>query len=233
MEESSFMKNSIKSFVRRGGRLSPTHQDVLKTLWPHYGLSVEKAPHLSQQFLKEAPLVLEIGFGNGEHLFSQAHDHPENNYIGIEVYRGGLARLLTRCLTHPLSNLKLLNEDATTFLAALPPEYLEGVFILFPDPWPKTRHHKRRLIQPNFVECVWHTLKEKGWVHCATDWEPYARAMMNVFSRCEGFKNYYGVGQFAPSTREMETKFERRGKKLGHCVKDLLFNKISSKQLKD
>jgi tRNA (guanine-N7-)-methyltransferase len=167
----------------------------------------------------------------GEALATLARAHPENDYLGIEVYRPGIGSLLAKLAAEGLGNVRLFCADAVEVLEQTIPEAsLDAVYLFFPDPWPKTRHHKRRLIQPPFVELIGRKLKVGGRLYLATDWEDYAQQMMRVLSAAPRFTNLTGPGQYAPRPSERPlTKFERRGQALGHRVWDLGFERIADR----
>ncbi len=209
--------------------MTPSQQRSLDQLWPEFGIEPGTGIVPSTLFGREAPLHMEIGFGMGHALFELASIHPDEDYIGIEVHRPGVGRLLDEIDKNSLHNIRLLKHDAVEVLKQQLPECcLDTVMLFFPDPWHKKRHHKRRIIQPDFVEMVRRCLKPGGIFHLATDWEEYAEWMMEVMSSADGFSNHAGVGQFAPRPESRPiTKFEKRGLRLGHGVWDLLFEKRS------
>lgn len=187
---------------------------------------LERPRVLEEPRILERPRVLEIGFGRGDSLFKMCQDFPEQDFIGVEVYRPGLVSLLSKLEHCPLSNLKLCLSDALDVLKKLPPASLDKVQIFFPDPWPKQRHHKRRIIQPAFIQQLSQHIKPMGILHLATDWEDYAKHMMRILSDNSDFLNMYGQGQFAPRPRERAmTKYEARGERLGHKTWDLIFQR--------
>jgi tRNA (guanine-N7-)-methyltransferase len=173
-------------------------------------------------------VFLEIGFGNGDSLVEIAANHPENNYLGIEVHRPGVGHLLLKAAARELANLRVLRHDAVEVLKdGMAAGALEGVFLFFPDPWPKTAHHKRRILQPAFVELLARAIRPGGTFHAATDWEEYARQMMKVLSAAATFENSAGPGHYAPRPGYRPlTKFEQRGIRLGHGVWDLVFRRL-------
>ncbi|ADE15081.1 tRNA (guanine-N(7)-)-methyltransferase [Nitrosococcus halophilus Nc 4] len=220
---------SITSFVRREGRITPAQKKALAQLWPRYGISLGAEPmDLEAIFNRKAERILEIGFGNGDSLVEQARAAPEKDFLGIEVHRPGVGHLLLRLEAEGVDNIRVICDDAWKVLQHhLPEQSLQGVQIFFPDPWPKKRHHKRRLIQPPFVDLLWHKLKPDGWVHLATDWQNYAAQMMAVLSQHPGFGNLAGEGRFAQGPGERpSTKFERRGQQRGYQVWDLKLKKL-------
>lgn len=219
----------IRSFVRRQGRLTKGQQRALQTLLPGYGLGIESGElDLQQVFSRQAPCILEVGFGMGQALLQMAATHPENNYIGIEVHAPGVGTLLQGIEKQQLTNVRIFNQDAIDVLQqCIPANSLSGLLLFFPDPWHKKRHHKRRIVQPGFVQLVYSRLQEKGLFHLATDWQNYAEHMLAVLSQAPGFNNQAGLGNYAerPKHRPL-TKFEQRGLRLGHGVWDLMFEKI-------
>ena len=164
--------------------------------------------------------MLEIGFGNGNALAALAAQQPQNNYLGIEVHRPGVGHLLRRLHDESLANVRVLCADAKEVLARnIPDASLAAVYLLFPDPWPKQRHHKRRLVQPEFIELVRHKLKLRGVLHLATDWQDYAEHMRTVLAVSSGFAP-------APAGLRPDTKYEARGRRLGHVVRDLVYVRV-------
>jgi tRNA (guanine-N7-)-methyltransferase len=218
----------IRSFVRREGRMTVAQRRALADLWPRYGIEAGEAPlDFAVLFGRTAPVTLEIGFGNGEALLTVAAAHPERDFIGIEVHRPGVGQLLNALAARGLSNVRVAIGDAREFLLQRVPEAsLGAVHLFFPDPWPKKRHHKRRLVQPAFAELVRQRLRPGGWWHLATDWQDYAGHMLAVLEAA-GFENTAGPGRFAPDPGERPpTKFEARGRRLGHAVWDLVCRRV-------
>lgn len=219
---------SIRSFVMRGGRITDAQQRALDSLWPRYGISFQPV-HLdfATAFGRSAPVTLEIGFGNGDNLAAQANTHPERNYLGVEVHRPGVGRLLLGLEERQLPNVRIICHDAVEVLTQqIAPQTLDEVLILFPDPWPKKRHHKRRLVQAAFVELVTDRLRVGGVLRFATDWQPYADAALHVLSANRGLRNLALDGTFVPRpTERAPTRFEKRGARLGHDVWDLAFER--------
>lgn len=218
----------IRSFVVRGGRLTPSQQKAMDELWPRYGLRMEDGP-LNQQavFGREAPLVLEIGFGMGDSLVEMAAAHPERDYIGVDVHPPGIGTMLKLIDERGLTNLRVYEVDGMEVLRqCIADAAIRQFQIYFPDPWHKKRHHKRRLIQPASVQLLHEKLAPEGILHIATDWENYAEHIMEVMAEAEGFENCCGAGAFATKHERVETKFERRGRRLGHGVWDMLFRKV-------
>ncbi len=215
----------IRSFVHRQKRLSKSQSCAFTTLLSTQNILLSKPLDFKKLFQREASTILEIGFGMGDSLQQQASQNPNNNYLGIEVHRPGIAMLLTQIEKLELHNIKIIYADAAEVLAHLIPKHsLDLVQIFFPDPWPKTRHHKRRLIQAKFIHLLHEKLKTNGKLHLATDWRDYAQHMLNVMESAENWQNIAGKNQFTPrpSTRPI-TKFEQRGHQLGHTIWDLIF----------
>ena len=173
----------IRSFVIRGGRMTAGQERALDQLLPHYGIQFSQLPlPLDTCFGRRAPRMMEIGFGAGESLLEYARTHPDIDCLGVEVHRPGVGHLLLDVHAAQLTNVRVICHDAVEVLAALAPDSLDAVHIFFPDPWHKKRHHKRRLIQPAFVELLGTVLKIKGIVRMATDWQPYALQMLEVLN---------------------------------------------------
>lgn len=216
----------IRSFVRREGRFTVAQRDAFDTLWSSRGLEVCDEPlNLPALFPGCERFTLEIGFGMGQSLAEMALAEPATGFIGVEVHRPGVGKLLALAESHALANLRIFCADALDVLArAIPEHSLDRVQLFFPDPWPKKRHHKRRIVQPGFVSLVNSRLKPGGIFHLATDWEPYAMHMMEVMEAAPGWRNVSGVARFAerPASRPL-TRFEQRGQRLGHGVWDLLY----------
>lgn len=220
---------AIRSFVRRQGRMTSLQERALAELWPKYGLEPGAGPlDLELVFGRAAPRVLEIGFGMGEVLAEMALNHPEQDYLGIEVHRPGVGRLLAKLEEQGNTNVRVFCHDAVEILQTrIADGSFDRVLLFFPDPWHKKRHHKRRIVRPEYVEMIRTKLKPGGVFHMATDWQEYAEWMMKVMTAAEGFENLAGVGQYSqrPDYRPV-TKFERRGQRLGHGVWDLMFTKV-------
>ncbi|MGA3156578.1 MAG: tRNA (guanosine(46)-N7)-methyltransferase TrmB [Steroidobacteraceae bacterium] len=229
MNEPTSPPRAIRSFVRRAGRITPGQQRALEALWPRYGLDVGAGLlDFGQIFGRTAPVVLEIGFGNGEQLLARAMRAPECSFLGIEVHEPGVGHLLLAAERAELSNLRVIRHDAVEVLQGqIPVASLDEVQILFPDPWPKKRHHKRRLIQPAFIETVARCLQPEGLLHLATDWAPYAEHMREVLAACPKFTDCSTDSvQNARLPERVATRFERRGTRLGHRVQDLLYRRM-------
>ena len=219
----------IRSFVMRAGRMTTGQSRALEELWPRFGVEYSSEPlSLDTLFGRRAPRTLEIGFGNGEHLASLATAHPERDYLGVEVHRPGVGHLLMLAATKNLANIRVSTHDAVEVLRdQIAPGALDEVLVLFPDPWHKKRHHKRRLIQPPFVELVASRLAPGGVFKLATDWEPYAVQMLEVLSAAQAaVRNLSPTGDWMPRPEERApTRFEKRGARLGHGVWDLAFER--------
>lgn len=215
----------IRSFVRREGRMTYAQRRALTVLWQRFGIEANVTLDSMTVFGRRAPLVLEIGFGDGEALAVMAGADPMSNYLGLEVYRPGIGHLLLRAEALALTNLRVMCADAVAVLERqIPDDCLDRVQIFFPDPWPKTRHHKRRLIQPSFVTLLVQKLKSDGQLHIATDCEDYAHSILSLLNATPGLVNQADGKGFAPRpTYRPPTKFEQRGWRLGHQVRDILF----------
>lgn len=216
----------IRSFVRREGRLTEGQASAISRGWPQWG--VDYTPTIQDWdtlFGRKAPRYLEIGFGMGGATAEIARHHPQNDYLGIEVHRPGMGNLLKLIEQDALTNLRLMSHDAVDVVnQMIAADSLDGVLVFFPDPWHKARHHKRRLIQPEFVRMLVSRLKPGGTIHCATDWENYAEQMLEVLSADPHLENTAADYAERPAYRPL-TKFEARGLKLGHGVWDLVFRR--------
>jgi tRNA (guanine-N7-)-methyltransferase len=218
----------IRSFVRREGRMTPSQKRALQELWPRFGIDATDALlNLDELFGRQAPRYLEIGFGMGTSLAQMAARHPERDYLGIEVHRPGVGGLLIQLARDDINNVRVMSDDAVDVLRQnIPDNSLDGVYLFFPDPWPKKKHHKRRIVQAGFVELVADKLKVNGVFHMATDWQDYAEHMLDVVSASSRFENTAGQGEYAPRPEYRPlTKFEQRGQRLGHDVWDLVFSR--------
>jgi tRNA (guanine-N7-)-methyltransferase len=229
MIETEFPMRHIRSFVRRDGRMTEAQRRVLVELWPACGLSLDDGVlDFSKVFQREAPRILEIGFGSGASLLAFAKANPQSDFVGVEMYQPGVGSLLLGIESAGLSNVRVFYADAVKVIEnCIPAGSLDGVQIFFPDPWPKRRHHKRRLIQAEFVKLIVTKLKPQGVFHLATDWEHYGRQMMEVLSADEDLLNLAGHGEFAErsSQRPIVTKFEGRGTRSGRKIWELHFAK--------
>lgn len=220
------VRREIKSFVMRGGRMTPGQQRGLDEGWPRFGRELDDGPvNLQQLFGREAPLTFEIGFGMGQSLLEMAAAAPEQDFIGVEVHRPGVGALLNGLLGQELGNVRVYSCDALDVLRqCIADNSLDRVLLYFPDPWHKSRHHKRRIVNEKFAALVCQKLKPGGILHMATDWEPYAEHMLEVMGQAPGYINLSPGGNWVerPAERPV-TKFERRGERLGHGVWDLKF----------
>ena len=219
----------IRSFVLRAGRMTPAQERALTELWPSYGVDLGDGPlDLERIFGRRAPRCLEIGFGIGEVIGNLAESHPDIDYLGIEVHRPGVGRLLLRAAQAGVRNLRVICHDAVEVLKHnLRDDSLDEILVFFPDPWHKKRHHKRRLIDPPFVAMLAAKLRSGGMLRLATDWQDYAQQMLAVCNADPHLASlspdgtYVARPQFRPATR-----FERRGARLGHGVWDLAYTKL-------
>ena len=217
---------AIRSYTLRQGRISNAQRNAYETLLPEYGIPFSaKQLDFEQIFRRSAPRILEIGSGMGEATATIAQQHPQNDYLAIEVHTPGVGSLLGQINMLELLNLRIIQHDAVEVLRhMLPAESLDGVHIFFPDPWPKARHHKRRLIQPAFVSLLCRHLKPGGYLHIATDWKDYAEQILLVLSSEDLLTNTAIDYALRPQYRPL-TKFEQRGLRLGHDVWDLIFTR--------
>ncbi len=220
----------VRSYVVRAGRMTEGQERHFRELWPAYGLEVTNGLlNYAECFGREAPVVLEIGFGMGDSLIEMARLMPEKNFIGIEVHPPGVGRLLGRIEEEKLTNIRVFCDDAIEVLShCIADASLDTLQLFFPDPWPKKRHHKRRIVQAEFAQNLREKLKVGGQFHMATDWEPYAEHMMEVMSAADGYENAAGTGAYAPQPDwRPVTKFQKRGENLGHGVWDLIFTRVA------
>jgi tRNA (guanine-N7-)-methyltransferase len=219
-------RRAVRSFVRRAGRITPGQSRALAELWPRYGVEFDGHPlDLDATFGRRALRTVEIGFGDGETLVALAAAHPERDFLGFEVHDPGVGHCLLRAAALGLTNLRVIRHDAVEVLErALAPRSLDEVLVYFPDPWPKKRHHKRRLVQPAFAALVASRLAPGGRLRLATDWVPYAEWMREVLDASPDYANAGGAAGYVgrPAERPV-TKFERRGARLGHEVRDLAY----------
>ena len=223
-------RRELRSFVRREGRFTPSQRRAVAELLPRYGLpDGDRLIDLEALFGRDAPRTLEIGFGNGAVLASLAAAEPQQDFIGIEVYRPGVGRLLAQAAREGLDNLRVSDVDAVTLLRErFADASLDRILVFFPDPWPKKRQQKRRLIQPPFIALLHSKLKPGGQLYLATDWQNYAEQMLAVMEAVPGMGNVHGAGNYAPRPDFRPiTRFEQRGQRLGHGVWDLCFERQS------
>lgn len=228
-DSSSPPHRQIRSFVLREGRLTVGQQRAFETLWPLWGIEYRpQALDLRVVYGNDNPVFLEIGFGNGESLAEMARRYPERNYLGVEVHRPGVGHLLLKLEEYGCRNVRLVRHDAVEVMQnMLPAASLQGVYLFFPDPWHKKRHHKRRILQAPFLDSLARVIRAGGHLHAATDWRDYAEHMMDLLS-ADGlrFENQAGPGNYTPRPDERPlTKFEERGQRLGHGVWDLIFTR--------
>jgi tRNA (guanine-N7-)-methyltransferase len=218
---------AIRSYVLRGGRTTQAQKRALEELLPRYGAPATAGMiDLDGLFGRRAPRVVEVGFGNGDTLVELALKSPETDFIGIEVHPPGVGHCLLAIDAAGLSNVRVISGDAVEALAnRIPPASLDELLLYFPDPWPKKRHHKRRIVQPAFASLVASRLKTGGRFKLATDWEPYAAWMLEVLNASPGFENLAPDRGCIERPERGATRFERRGRRLGHAVFDLEFIK--------
>jgi len=219
----------IRSFVLRQGRFTPAQQRAFDQHWPRFGVDFSgEIRDFDLLFARNAPKVLEIGFGNGEALHYAAKHDPSRDYLGIEVHAPGVGHLLNALALENTENVRLYRHDAVEVLGQeIKDEALTAIHIYFPDPWHKKRHHKRRLIQTNFAELLVRKLQPNGLLHVATDWQDYAEHMWDILDLTQGLRNCAGPrGSIPRPAWRPQTRFERRGQKLGHEVWDLLYQRL-------
>lgn len=218
----------IRSFIRRQGRATAGQKQALETHWDKYCLSPQQAFDAEAAFGRNAPLIVEIGFGNGDSLAAMAQANPHLNYLGIEVHRPGVGHLMMLLEEQGISNVRIYHHDAIEILEQkIADASVSGVHLFFPDPWHKRRHHKRRIVRPSFLELLNRKLRPGGYFHAATDWQDYAKDMLATLSADAGLKNASPNGDYCPRPDYRPlTKFENRGLRLGHGVWDLIFTKV-------
>lgn len=220
---------TIKSYVLRAGRITARQQIALDEYWQDYGLTVEEGMmDIERVYGRKAPLILEIGFGMGDALINMAEENPDINYLGVEVHRPGVGAVLAETADLRLDNLRVYAQDVHQVLnQCIPDASLDSVLIFFPDPWPKKRHHKRRLIQLSFLDLIWAKLKPQGKIHIATDIKEYAEHVIATFKQHAGFISQY-PDSYAPQRPKERplTKFELKGNKLGHDISDIIYLKL-------
>ena len=224
------LSRKIKSFVIRAGRMTNSQQKGWNQVFPKHGFSVTESQFdWEDSYAVSGPRVVEIGFGMGDSLLAMAEKNPTYRYLGLEVHKPGVGKLFAEVEKRGIENIKVFAEDAVRVLEeSIPPQTIDLIQIFFPDPWHKKRHNKRRLIQPDFVDLLLTRLAPEGRLHLATDWQPYAEHMMAVLENNDNVQNVAGPQQFIlrPESRP-ETKFERRGHRLGHGVWDLMFQRCA------
>ncbi|WP_369310080.1 tRNA (guanosine(46)-N7)-methyltransferase TrmB [Providencia rettgeri] len=227
-EEGRVMRR-VRSFVRRQGRLTKRQEDALEKEWAEMGIDFVNEPFdFAKVFSNSNPVTLEIGFGMGASLVTMASQNPQQNFLGIEVHAPGVGACLASAKEEKVSNVRVMCHDAIEVLDCMVPnESLAMVQLFFPDPWHKAKHNKRRIVQVPFAEKIRSKLVVGGVFHMATDWEPYAEHMLEVMTSVEGYKNLSPTGDYVPRpSSRPETKFEKRGQRLGHGVWDLMFERI-------
>lgn len=217
----------IRSYVLRAGRITPAQRRALDELLPRYGIPYAPAPlDFDRVFGRRAPRVLEIGFGDGDTLVGLAAARPDTDFIGVEVHPPGVGHCLLALAARGIGNVRVIAHDAVEVLTAqVAPASLDEVLLYFPDPWPKKRHHKRRIVQPAFAALVAERLQPGGWLRVATDWEPYAAWMLEVLNACPALENADPARGCVERPARAATRFERRGERLGHRVFDLEFRR--------
>jgi tRNA (guanine-N7-)-methyltransferase len=219
----------VRSFVLRGGRLTEGQKRALDELWPVFGVEDDSGElDFTRLFGNSRPVIADIGFGNGESTWQMAANQAGENYLGLEVHRPGVGHLLLKLEEHGLENVRIACADAVEFLRCRAPDAsLAGARLYFPDPWPKKRHLKRRMVQPGFVSLLAKKLEPDGVLHMATDWTPYAEHMLEVMQANADFENLSTSGDYCPRPPwRAITKYETRGRTLGHTVHDLIFRRI-------
>lgn len=219
----------VRSFVKRLGRITDGQRRALQRLLPHFGLDPAAPLNTAAVFNRSAPVIVEIGFGDGASLAAMARARPEWNYVGIEVHEPGIGHLLLQIEQQGIDNIRIYCHDAVEVLRqCISDTSLAGVLLFFPDPWPKKRHYKRRIVTPEFATLVAQKLAPGAFWHLATDWTDYARQMVEVLDACPTLINQPAAHDFTATLGDRpETKFERRGRRLGHQVYDLTYRKVS------
>lgn len=225
---SPFAERAIRSFVQRAGRITRAQERALEQLWPRFGIDYSPAAlDFDALFGRSAARVLEIGIGDGETLLALAAERPDCDFLGVEVHRPGIGHCLLGIEAAALTNVRLISHDAVEVLQhMIPANSLAEALLYFPDPWPKKRHHKRRIVQPAFIELLATRLQPGGCFRLATDWAPYAEHMLEVLRASPSFANVSPTGDHVPRPPSRPpTKFERRGERLGHEVFDLEYRR--------
>jgi tRNA (guanine-N7-)-methyltransferase len=226
--EKNIDRRHVLSFVRRRGRITPSQKKALVDLWPVYGIEPDEPFNGEKLFGNLAPVTLEIGFGNGSSLAAAAQKNPQRNYVGIEVHEPGVGHLMSLLDKGGIENVRIFCRDAVEVVRDLTQDAaLDRVNLFFPDPWPKKRHHKRRIVSPDFAELVSVKLRPGGCFHVATDWDEYACHITDTLEACKNFEPIDGktFHQLKLADRSM-TRFEKRGLLLGHPVWDMMYTRI-------
>jgi len=220
-------KRAIRSFVRREGRMTAAQKRALDEQWQHYGLEFQTGiVDFDAIFSRHAPRFLDIGFGMGESLLAQAKAHPECDFVGIDVYRTGVGCLLHQCQQLHLHNVRVICHDAVEVLQTMIVDaQFDGIMVFFPDPWPKKRHHKRRLLQASNLRLLASQLKAQGYLHIATDWQNYAEVIEAMVAKLDELQPMLAEPAQALIEQRANTKYERRGQCLGHQVFDLVYQR--------
>mgnify|MGYP001818600186 CR=1 FL=1 len=214
-----------RSFVIREGRFTDGQKKAFETLWPKYGIDIGDNDLFdpTRSFVNQQPLMLDVGFGNGDSLLSLAQQRPDMNFLGVEVYRPGIGAVLLKLEKHDINNVRVMNVDAMQLLKThMPSDILAGVMVWFPDPWPKKRHHKRRLVQEAFLSELSRCMQNKGILHLASDWQPYVEFMFDHVALVKTFKRLKTDINPLKFERPL-TRFEQRGLRKGHQVSDLIY----------
>jgi tRNA (guanine-N7-)-methyltransferase len=222
---------TIRSYVLRAGRMTDAQSRALEQLWPRFGVEPGQAAiDLPRLFGRAAPCTVEIGFGNGDNLAGLAIAHPERDFIGVEVHAPGVAQLLRKAAAAELTNLRVFRQDAVEVLRdRIAAQSLDVILVLFPDPWPKERHHKRRLVSTGFAALAASRLAAGGTLQLATDWAPYAESMCAILNLVPELRNRSEDGSYVPRNPiRLQTRFEARGERLGHAVHDLCYERITA-----
>ena len=219
---------NIRSFILRQGRATAGQKQALESNWDTYCLDPKKTYDYAKVFNRDAPLIVEIGFGNGSSLAEMAVANPDINYIGVEVHRPGVGHLMLLLEKNKSTNVRIYHHDAIEILEQKIPDHsLSGVHLFFPDPWQKRKHHKRRIVRPSFIDLLNKKLQSNGYFHTATDWEHYAKEMLKTLSSTDKLINTSANTDYSPRPKYRPlTKFENRGLRLGHGVWDLIFKKV-------
>lgn len=222
--------SAIRSYVRREGRITKAQGRALAELWPEYGVDhTGDVLDFKRMYGRDVPTIVEIGFGNGSALVSMAVDNPQCNFLGIEVYRPGIGSALLKLKQYGITNVRVIMDNAVPVMQErIGQGCLSKILIFFPDPWPKKRHHKRRLLQAPFLNTAVECLKLGGYIHVATDWEDYALSILDLFQQESRLRNLDSENQFVPRPDyRPQTKYEQRGRGRGHEVWDVIFERTS------